>query len=104
MNRKANEKKLPAYKERLGRFQVSVWNRKRIIKDAATNRDVQIDSSKVCLQYSQFNKEKDTWENQNLWFFLEEAANLSDLLMKMKLTQGVVSNPQTKPTMAPAVA
>lgn len=83
MTNNQQDKKRPTYKDRKGRFQISVWKRKRVMHDPASHQDKEVDSSKACLQYSQYDQESESWENQRIWMFLYEIPNLVDLLKKL---------------------
>ena len=75
------ENKKPIVKKRLGRFQVSIWKRKKLFKarnDYDVEREVEI--ARACIQYSQYNKSTNSWTNQTIWCNPDELRNLVQLL------------------------
>ena len=75
------EKNKPLVKKRLGRFQVSIWKRKKLYK-AKNDDDVEreIEITRACIQYSQYNKATNTWINQTIWCNPDELRNLVQAL------------------------
>ncbi len=75
-----NRKKQPVYKDRAGRFQISIWNQERVIKDEVFQVDRVVNVQKCCIQYSQFNKSTNSWDTQRIWAFCSDIRNLAKLL------------------------
>ena len=75
------EKNKPLVKKRLGRFQVSIWKRKKLFK-ARNDYDVEreIEITRACIQYSKYNKTTNTWNNQTIWCNPDELRNLVQVL------------------------
>ena len=75
------ENNTPVVKKKLGRFQVSIWKRKKLYKarnDYEVEREVEI--VRACIQYSKFNKITNTWSNQAIWCDPHELRNIVQLL------------------------
>jgi hypothetical protein len=71
----------PLVKKRLGRFQVSIWKRKKLLKaknDYDCEREIEI--VRACIQHSQYNKQTNTWTNQVIWCNPDELRNLVQVL------------------------
>ena len=62
-------KNKPVYKDRIGRFQISIWKNERVVDDKDFLMSKVVETSKACLQYSQYNKNTDSWESQRIWCF-----------------------------------
>jgi len=78
MNKVNNQ---PLVKKRLGRFQVSIWKRKKLYKaknDYDVEREVEI--ARACIQYSQYNKSTNNWINQTIWCNPNELRTLVQVL------------------------
>ena len=76
-----NENRQPLVRKRLGRFQVSIWKRKKLYKaknDYDVEREVEI--ARACIQYSQYNKQTNSWTNQAIWCNPDELRNLVQVL------------------------
>lgn len=76
-----NENKKPLVRVRLGRFQISIWKRKKLFKaknDYDVEREVEI--VRACIQYSQYNKSTNNWTNQSIWCNPDELRVLVQVL------------------------
>jgi hypothetical protein len=71
----------PIRKERVGRFQVTIWKNHRLIK-ARNDYDVEreVETVRGCIQHSTYNKTEGTWRNQSIWVNAEELRDLAQLL------------------------
>ena len=79
--RETTEKKRPVTRSRFGRFQVSIWKWKKVLKardDFDAERELEI--VRACVQYSRYQRETETWENQTLWCSLGELRDLRIVL------------------------
>ncbi len=78
------EKNKPIRKARIGRFQISIWKRKRIIK-ARNDFDCEreIEQVRACIQYSRFNKMTNSFDNQRVWCNPDELRSLVEVLDKL---------------------
>lgn len=78
------EKNKPIKKNKVGRFQISIWKRTRIIP-AKNDFDVEreVEQVRACVQYSRFNKLHQNWENQHIWCNPDELRNLAEVLDNM---------------------
>ena len=87
-----SENKGPISKNRIGRFQVSLWMRNRTIA-ARHEYDVErtFVSRRACVQYSRWNKITRGWENQSIWCSWDE---LRDLIQALEALQPVPSENQ----------
>ncbi len=75
-----NNKKQPIYKDKAGRFKISVWKSERAIDDKNFLMSKVVDTSKACIQYSQYNKNTNSWQTQQIWCFCNDVHNLVKLL------------------------
>ena len=78
-----NETNKPVTKTRVGRFQMSIWRRKRLIPvqdqdDYGAERVVKM--ARACVQYGRFNRGKQRWENQSIWCNPDELRDLANVL------------------------
>lgn len=75
------EKTKPIVSNRVGRFQISIWKKKRLIK-AKNDFDVEreVETVRACIQYSRFQKIDRTWERQSIWCNCDELRNLAEVL------------------------
>jgi len=76
-----SENKKPIVKNRVGRFQISIWKRKRLIL-AKNDFDVEreVETVRACIQYSQKNMATGEWVNQSIWCNCDELRNLAKVL------------------------
>ena len=75
------KKNKPMLKARVGRFQVSIWKRKKLIKarnDFDCEREVE--QVRACVQYSRFSKSRNEYDNQRIWCNPDELRNLVEVL------------------------
>ena len=75
------EKKGPMKKKQIGRFQVSIWKRRKVVpakNDFGVEREVDI--VRACVQYSQCNRQTGEWERKQIWCNPEELRNLGRVL------------------------
>ena len=86
-----DKKNQPVAKSKVGRFQVSVWKKKKLFQ-ARNDFDVEreVEMVRVCIQYSTFNKGQNTWTNQSIWCNPDELRDLANALDKLndKLNEG----------------
>jgi len=84
----ANENKRdgPISKSKVGRFQISIWKKKRLL-EAKNDFDVEreIETVRACVQYSRFNRATNSWDNQSIWCNPEE---LHDLVTALENLNG----------------
>lgn len=79
MTRKTNRG--PFIKHRVGRFQISVWKRKKIIPPQnGFIPEREEDIMRACVQFGSFNKATRTWDNQSIWCKPEELRDLANVL------------------------
>jgi len=81
------EKKFkPIKKSRFGRFQVTVWERPRIISvggSAADGEREKRSEFRASIQHSEFNEYSKIWMDRVLWCNPEELLNLARVLEKL---------------------
>lgn len=78
-----SEKKMPEKKVKVGRISVSVWRNKRLMpgdKDSAGYVEKWVESERVCVQHSSYSRQKNEWNNQQIWMNIEELRDLSQAL------------------------
>jgi len=75
------EQKGPIRKWKEGRFQVSIWKRKKVLK-AKSDFDVEreVEPVRACIQFSSFSRVTQTWENQRIWCMPDDLGTLARLL------------------------
>ena len=71
----------PIKQNRMGRFQISIWKKKRVIA-ARNDYDVEreIETVRACFQYGRKNRETGEWDNQSIWCNCDELTNLAQIL------------------------
>ena len=71
----------PIKKNRMGRFQISIWRKKRVIA-AKNDYDVEreIETVRACIQYGRKNRETGQWDNRSIWCNCDELTNLAQIL------------------------
>jgi len=77
-NKAAN---LPVHRSRSGRFQISIWRRKKVIPakhDFDVEREVEI--TRACIQYGRKNRISGEWQNQSIWCSPDELRSLATAL------------------------
>ena len=76
-----DEKKGPLTKGHVGRFQISVWKKKKTLR-AKNDFDVEreVEMVRACIQYGRFNRFTKTWANQSIWCNPEELRDLANVL------------------------
>lgn len=75
-----SRKKQPVYKDRAGRFQISIWNQERAIDNKTFLMDRPVTVSKACIQYSQYNYSTQSWDSQRIWCLCSDIRKLIELL------------------------
>lgn len=82
----ANKSK-PIIKERAGRFQISIWKRKRLVA-AKNDFDVEreVETVRACIQYGRRIWSTDEWTNQCIWCDCDELRNLVRVLEQINNT------------------
>ena len=82
-----SEKKQPLKKEKVGRFQITLWNSKRLLTsgdpDDVAYIEHWVDVETVCIQYSQRISGTDNWKNQKIFCKPGELRDLSAVLDQM---------------------
>ncbi len=81
------KKNTPIIKERVGRFQISIWKRKRLI--AAKNdfdAEREVETVRACIQYGRRILGTDEWVNQSIWCDCDELRNLARVLDQLNNT------------------
>ena len=71
----------PMMKKQIGRFQVSIWKRRKVVpakNDFGVEREVDI--VRACVQYSRCNRQTGAWERQQIWCEPEELRSLVQVL------------------------
>jgi len=75
----------PLARSKAGRFDVSVWNRKRFIASRnafAGGREVEM--TQICVQHSRYNPKARSWDNKRIWFKPEELDDLLNAIHRLK--------------------
>ena len=75
------KQKGPIVKKQIGRFQVSIWKRRKVVPartDFGVEREVDI--VRACVQYSRCNRATGVWERKQIWCNPEELRNLARVL------------------------
>ena len=102
-----DEKKGPETKSQVGKFQVSLWRRTRVIaprNDYETERS--FEEVRALVQHSRFNRSSDTWDTQRIWCHPDGLRDLMDALFDLTETQmdGITGKKsQSRPAPSPAV-
>lgn len=79
-----SDKKGPVMKTGSGHFQVSIWKRNRVVAakhDFEAERELVV--VRACVQYSRWNKVRREWQNQSIWFSVDELRDLAQALDKL---------------------
>ena len=75
------EKRGPVRKKQVGRFQVSIWKRHKVVPardDFGVEREYDI--VRACIQYSQYNRTVGEFERKQIWCNPDELRNLVEAL------------------------
>jgi len=87
-----NEKDGPVAKTKLGRFQVSIWRKKSIVKARnGFDFDREVERVRACVQYGRFNRVTKEWNNQSIWCDPEELRDLANVLDQLNQEIGNVA-------------
>ncbi len=74
----------PAARTKSGRFEVSIWQWKKIISPADDVKSVfaerEVDVSRACIRFSQWNWETRTWEGKTIWCGIDDLRSLVQAL------------------------
>ena len=92
-----NEKSRPMLRNKVGNFQISLW-KKKLVFPAKTDFDCEreVDVVRVCIQYSRFDKKKQSWSNQSIWCLPDELRDLAAVLAQLFEEKGEeVSSPSS---------
>ena len=87
------EKKGPVSKKQVGRFQVSIWKRRKVVPardDCGAEREVEI--IRACVQYSTYSYSTRSYQRQHIWCNPEELRNLAEALDELGQDEGGESN------------
>jgi hypothetical protein len=76
-----NKRDGPISKSKVGRFQISIWKKKRLL-EAKNDFDLEreIETVRACVQYGRFNRATNSWDNQSIWCNPEELHDLMNAL------------------------
>ena len=75
----------PLFKSRSGKFQATIWKRRKVIpaNDARYQPEREIEIVRACIQYSRYNWQRREYDRQLIWcdpHELRDLANALDLL------------------------
>ena len=86
------EKRGPERKVKVGRFQVSIWKRERIIAPREEQKgyvpERRVDIVRACVQYSRKNRQTGEWINQSIWCDPMELRELVNCLDELNNPEG----------------
>jgi len=90
-------KNKPIRKARIGRFQISIWKRKKLI-EARNGFDCEreVEQIRACVQYSRFSKTRNEYDNQRIWCNPDELRNLVEVLDKLNDSIGGVEDAESE--------
>ena len=76
-----DDKNGPVAKTHVGRFQVSIWKKKSIVKARNSfDFDREVERVRACIQYGRFNRVTKEWDNQSIWCNPDELRDLANVL------------------------
>ena len=77
-----NKKTGPVAKKRMGRFQVSIWKRRKVVPadDGKFRPEREYDAVRACVQYSRYSRRTGEWNRQHIWCNPDELRNLAGVL------------------------
>ena len=100
-----DEKTKPMVKVRKGKFQFTVWRFQRLKhgnpNSTGYNEEI-VDVGRACIQYSRFNRARHKWENQSIWFTIEELHDLANGVRE--LTEGGANPPSSSSSGFPCLS
>jgi len=86
------EKKGPERKAKVGRFQVSIWKREKVIAPREEQKgyvpERRVDIVRACVQYSRRNRQTGEWVNQSIWCDPHELRELMNCLDELNNLEG----------------
>lgn len=95
-------KNKPLKKVRVGRFQISLWQFKRLLTsgdpESIIYTEQWTDVAKVCVQYSTFNKGTNHWENQKIWCAPDDLRDFQEAIDQLSEGETPSSPSQKKVT------
>ena len=76
------KKKAPISKKRVGRFQISIWKRRKIVPgdESGFQPEREYDIVRACIQYSRYNKLRGEYDRQQIWCSPIEVRDLGQAL------------------------
>ena len=83
------KKKGPIRSKRVGRFQVSIWKRRKVVPvkdDFGVERE--FDVVRACVQYTRYKRSTGAYESQRIWCSPEELRSLAQVLDELNDVQG----------------
>ena len=84
-----NEKNKPYKKIRNGRFQISMFKCSKVLRSGGdTTSELIVENTRVCVQYSRYNRRSGDWERQSIWCSPDELRDLGNAL------DGLAEEPQ----------
>ena len=76
--------KRPFRSVRAGRFQISIWTFRRLLSNGSSDSTSYIEKwvyvDRVCIQYSTLNRLTGRFENQTVWFPVDDLRNLARVI------------------------
>jgi ASC-1-like (ASCH) protein len=84
------EKSQPLSKKQVGRFQVSIWKRHKIVPgdEAGFRPEREYDVIRACVQYSRFNRLTREFDRQQIWCNPDDLRNLVQALDELGQANG----------------
>lgn len=76
------DKKGPIAKKQVGRFQISIWKRRKIVPadDSRFRPEREYDVVRACVQYSRYRRSTRDFENQRIWCDPDDLRCLAQVL------------------------
>ena len=76
------EKRQPISKSKVGRFQISIWKRQKIVPgdESGFRPERTYDIVRACVQYSRFNRLTREFDRQQIWCNPDDLRNLAQAL------------------------
>ena len=86
---KQDETNTPTARSRIGRFQISIWKRKRVLP-AKNDFDIEreVEMARACIRHGRFNRATQSWDNQTIWCNPDELRDLVNALDKLSQDSG----------------
>ncbi len=75
-----NNRHEPVYSKKSGRFQVSVWKNKKVIRSARYHDTYFVNDNRRCIQFNRYNQHAGMWDQQKIFCREKDVFNLAQLI------------------------